>query len=238
MDRQTQSGRAALITGATSGLGAAFARALAGEGAHVFLVGRRQDALRQLVEDIRASGGSADAHACDLRELPAVYDLIDIALSRLRRLDILVHAAGMGVSAPLLATRRTDIAETIETNLRAPIYLTQAALPALLKQAPSEIVFVGSVAARRAAAEASVYCASKFGLLGFARSLALEVAPARIRVTTLLPGAVDTPFFERFRTSTPKEKMLSTEDASRILLNILETPPHVAFGEITLEPLQ
>jgi short-subunit dehydrogenase len=234
---QPLEGRAALVTGATSGLGEAFARALAGKGVHVFLVGRRQDRLRQTAEEIRAAGGVADAHVCDLRELPSVYDLIDIALSRLRRLDILVHAAGIGVSAPLLATRRTDIAETIETNLRAPMYLTQAALPALLKQAPSEIVFVGSVAGRRAAAEASVYCASKFGLLGFARSLALELAPARVRVTSLLPGAVDTPFFERFRTSTPREEMLSTQDASRILLQVLETPPHVALGEITLEPL-
>jgi 3-oxoacyl-[acyl-carrier protein] reductase len=228
-------GRHALITGGSSGLGRAFARALAAEGTGVFLVGRTEEGLRRTVEEIRGAGGEADYHACDLTELPVLYDLIDIYLSRFRKLDVLINNAGLGFRAPLLGTRRSDIAEALDLNLRTPIYLTQAALPALLKTAPSEIVNVASILGMHASAEASVYCATKFGLVGFSRALALELRPARIRVTTLCPGSVDTPFFERFSAADSAENRISPEDAARILVSVLKTNPDVAVGEIAFQ---
>jgi len=228
-------GRHALVTGGSSGLGRAFARALAAEGMGVFLVGRREEDLRRVVEEIRESGGEADSHACDLTELPVLYDLIDIYLSRFRRLDVLVNNAGLGFQAPLLGTRRSDIAEALDLNLRTPIYLTQAALPALLKAAPSEIVNVASILGLHASAEASVYCATKFGLVGFSRALALELRPARIRVTTLCPGSVDTPFFERFAASADPENRIAPETAAGILVSLLKTDSNVVVGEIAFQ---
>jgi len=154
------SGKTALLTGASSGLGRALALELALRGVNVFLVARREPELRSAAEEIRAAGGQAEFYACDLRSVPTVFDLVDIALSRLKRLDILVNNAGVGFQAPLLGTKRSQIAEAVETNLCAPIYLTQAALPALLRAVPSEIVNVAALTGLHASAEATVFCAT------------------------------------------------------------------------------
>src|SRR3954462_3454899 len=134
--------RVVLITGASSGLGRAFALTLAREGAKVFAVARREDRLRELVREIGEAGGEAAYHVADVRVVPALYDLVDVVLARYRRLDVLVNNAGVGYRAPLLESRRSEISEMLETNLAAAVYLSQAALHALLKSAPSDIVNV------------------------------------------------------------------------------------------------
>src|ERR1700686_2749711 len=133
-------GKVALVTGASSGLGRAFAGALAKAGASVLLVARREEKLREAVSEIAASGGEAAYHVADVRSAPALYDLVDVLLSRYRMLHILVNNAGLGWAVPLADLPRDQIAEMIETNLAAPIHLTQAALPALVKNAPADIV--------------------------------------------------------------------------------------------------
>jgi 3-oxoacyl-[acyl-carrier protein] reductase len=228
------SGKTALVTGASSGLGRALSLELGRRGVSVFLVARREAELRAVAKEIAEAGGRAEFYACDLRSLPAVYDLVDIVLSRLKRLDILVNNAGVGFQAPLLGTKRTEIAEAIETNLCAPIYLTQAALPALLRAAPSEIVNVASLSGLHASAEATVFCATKFGLVGFSRALAMEVQPAGIRVTTFCPGSLDTPMLDRFPARPAPDSRLAPSEAAEILVQVLETPPEILHGEIAI----
>ena len=168
--------------------------------------------------------------------MPALYDLVDVLLSRYKRLDILVNNAGLGYRSPLLETRRSEIAEMLETNLTAAIYLTQAALHALLKSAPSDIVNISSIAGLEGFAEGTVYCAAKAGLVGFTRALAAELKPANVRVTAICPGSVDTDFFDRFRPTLERPRMLRTEDVVRTLLYVLTSPPNVVHGEIVLRP--
>ena len=117
-------GRVALITGASSGLGSAFARELAAEGASVFLVARREDKLREVAREIASAGGDAAYHVLDVRVVPALYDVVDVLLARYRRLDILINNAGLGYRAPLLEAKRSEIAAMLETDLAADIYLT------------------------------------------------------------------------------------------------------------------
>jgi len=236
MSDSSLSGKVALVTGASSGLGRAFALALADAGARVFLVARREDKLREAVEEIQRRGGEAAYHVVDLRVVPAIYDLVDVMLARFRRLDVLVNNAGLGFRAPLLETRRSEIAEMLETNLASAIYVTQACLHALLKTAPSDIVNVSSIAGLEGFAEGTVYCATKSGLVGFSRALAQELKPANIRVTALCPGSVETEFFERFRPTLEPERMLRLEDAIRALMYVLTSPPNVVHGEIVLRP--
>ena len=133
MAEQSLRGKVALLTGASSGLGRAFATALACAGAKVFLVARREDKLREVVREITDAGGEAAYHVADVRVVPALYDLVDVVLSRHRRLDILINNAGLGYRSPLLETKRSEICEMLETDLHAAIFLTQAALNALLK---------------------------------------------------------------------------------------------------------
>jgi NAD(P)-dependent dehydrogenase (short-subunit alcohol dehydrogenase family) len=228
--------RVALITGASSGLGRAFALALAKEGAKVFGVARREERLKELVREIGDAGGDAAYHVADLRVVPSLYDLVDVVLARYRRIDILINNAGVGFRAPLLESRRSEIADMIETDLAAAIYLTQAALHALLKSAPSDIVNVSSIAGLEGFAEGTVYCAVKSGLVGFSRALAAELKPANVRVTALCPGSVDTEFFERFRPTLERDQMIPAEEICRALVGVLTAPPGVLFGEIVMRP--
>jgi short-subunit dehydrogenase len=120
--------------------------------------------------------------------------------------------------------------------LSGAIYLTQAALPSLLKSAPSDIVNVASIAGLEGTAEASVYCAAKHGLVGFTRALARALKGAGVRVTALCSGSVDTEFFDRFQPTTEKSLRLSTAAVVEALLGILTSGPHVLHGEVVLRP--
>jgi NAD(P)-dependent dehydrogenase (short-subunit alcohol dehydrogenase family) len=225
-----------LVTGASSGLGRAFALALAGAGAKLFLVARREEKLRDVIEEIAAAGGEAAYHVTDVRVTPALFDLIDVLLARYKRLDVLINNAGLGYRAPLIELKRTEILEMLETNLHAAVFLCQAALTALLKSAPSDIVNISSIAGLEGFAEGTVYCAAKSGLVGFSRALAHELKPANVRVTTICAGSIDTPFFERFRPTVDPGKRLTSEDAVRALLYVLTSPPNVLHGEIVIRP--
>lgn len=229
-------GRVALITGASSGLGRAFARALGRAGASVFLVARREERLRETVDEIVADGGEASYHVTDVRSIPALYDLIDVLLARFKKLHVLINNAGLGWRNPLSELKRAEITEMIETDLAAPIYLTQAALDALRRNAPSDIVNVASIAGLQGFPEGTAYCAVKHGLVGFSRALAEELKPDQIRVTTLCAGSIDTEFFDRFRPTLERSRMLQVEDAVRALMYVLTSPPHVLHGEIVLRP--
>ena len=233
---QSLHGKVALLTGASSGLGKGFALALAAAGAKVFLVARREEKLREVVQEITQAGGEAAYHVVDLRSVPALYDLVDVLLSRFKRLDILVNNAGLGFRAPLLETRRSEIAEMLETNLSSAIYMTQASLHALLKSAPSDIVNISSVGGLEGFAEGTVYCAAKAGLVGFTRALAAELKPANIRVTAICPGSVETDFFDRFRPTLDRPHMLRIEDVVRSLLYVLTSPSNVLHGEVVVRP--
>lgn len=236
MSQHSFKGKVALVTGASSGLGRAFSSALAKAGASVLLVARREKQLHEAVDEIVRAGGDAAYHVADVRVVPALYDLVDVVLARFKKLDILTNAAGLGYRAPLSELKRTEITEMIETDLNAAIYLTQAALPALARSAPSEVVNISSIAGLESFAEGTVYCAAKAGLVAFSRALALELKPLGIRVTTLCSGSIDTPFFDTFRPTTERPKMLRAEDAVRELMHVLKSPPHVLHGEIVIRP--
>src|SRR6266851_1569871 len=236
MPHQSLKDKAALVTGASSGMGRAFSLALAKAGVKVLLVARREEHLREAVQEITRAGGDAAYHVADVRSVPALYDLVDVLLARYKKLDILINGAGLGYRAPLPELKRAEIAEMIETDLAAPIYLTQAALPALERSAPSDIVLVSSIAGLESYPEGTVYCAVKAGLVAFGRALAAELKPAGIRVTTLCPGSVDTEFFDRFRPSTERPQMLTAQDVTRELMSALTAPPNVLRGEIVIRP--
>jgi len=236
MADQSLEGKVALITGASSGLGRAFAIRLARVGAKVFLVARREELLHAVVDEITRSGGDAAYHVADVRIAPSLFDLVDVLLSRFKRLDVLINNAGLGYRAPLLELKRSEIQEMLETDLHAAIYLCQAALNALLKSAPSDIVNICSYAALEGFAEQTVYCAAKSGLLGFSRALAQELKPANVRVTAICAGSTDTEFFDRFRPTLDPARRLAVEDAVRALLYVLASPPNVLHGEIVIRP--
>lgn len=184
-------GRVALVTGASSGIGRAVAEKLAALGTRVALVARSVGRLEALAREL----GSARAavFAVDVTDRPAIEALPARVVERFGRLDFLVNNAGVNHRGAVAERTAADLAEILETNLLAPVLLTRAALPHL---APGGVVVnVASLAGKVPVAHEATYCASKAGLRAFGRALGLEQAHGGVRVRSVCPGPVDTGFF-------------------------------------------
>jgi short-subunit dehydrogenase len=185
-------GKVALVTGASSGIGRASAVALARAGARVLAHGRAGDRLAALAAEIDAVPLPAD-----LSDPSAVRGLARAALDTAGRVDVLVNNAGIGWAGPFTGMGDEDVPRLVAVNLVAPIELTRALLPAMLARREGHLMFVGSIAGRMGVAEEAVYAATKAGLDTFAESLRFEVHGTGVAVGVLIPGVVDTAFFER-----------------------------------------
>lgn len=187
-------GATALVTGASSGIGAALARDLVAAGARVALVARRDELLEALAASLPA--GSAAAFRCDVRDPAAIAATIASVAARLGPIDLLVNNAGVGRYLSFLETPPADVAAVFETNLYAALHFTRAVLPDMLTRRRGHVVNVASIAGRIGSRNHSIYCASKFALAGFSESLAYELEGSGVGVTLVNPGIIDTPFFD------------------------------------------
>lgn len=186
------SGRHALITGGGTGIGAATARMLSREGASLSLLGRRLEPLDEVGSQ---TGGSAIP--CDVSDSSAIAAAFQRAREQHGPISILVVNAGIGDSAPFARTSREQWDRLIAVNLTAAFDCAQAALPDLASQEDARLVFVASVAGLRGVNFASAYSASKHGLIGLMRSMALEYARSPLTVNAVCPGFVDTPMTDQ-----------------------------------------
>jgi NADP-dependent 3-hydroxy acid dehydrogenase YdfG len=191
-------GTVALVTGASSGIGEATARRLAEQGASVALIARRQERLDTLVVDIKATGGTAHAIVADITDRAQAEQAVAEVIDRFGRLDILVNNAGLMLLGPVVGTDVEEWQRMIAVNQNGLLYMTNAALPHLLKAAKdaprgvADIVNISSIAGRQAWAGYAVYNMTKFGVNGFSEALRQEVTKQHVRVGVLEPGAVDT----------------------------------------------
>jgi 3-oxoacyl-[acyl-carrier protein] reductase len=188
-------GKVALVTGASSGLGAGISRRLAALGAHVFLVARRTDLLEQLAADITHAGGQATAVTCDVTDEQAVRSLAAVVKGRFGCLHLLVNNAGRPLGEPLQVLRLDKARAVLELNVLAMASVTKAML-GLLKPGAA-VVNMASAAAFRGAATMSLYAASKGAVVAMTRALALELASRQIRVNAVAPGVVRTELFQQ-----------------------------------------
>lgn len=198
MTQNRLTGTVAIITGASSGIGEATARQLAGLGATVAVVARRADRLDALVAEIEAAGGSALAVAADITDRTQAEDAVRTVIDRFGRLDILVNNAGLMLLGSVVDQDVDEWLRMIEVNQKGLLFLTKAALPHLLAAAEDElrgvadIVNISSIAGRQAWANFAAYNMTKFGVNGFTEALRQEVTKKQVRVGVLEPGAVET----------------------------------------------
>jgi len=184
-------GKRVLITGAASGIGAATAVAFAARGARVAIHARRRQQLAGTAAQIGKHAAPAVLVEADLRESRAISSMVDAAAGALGGIDVLVSNAGMAARATVLQMDETLWDSVVDTNLKAAWLLSKGVLPAMPDG--GRLIFVSSISAKLAEAEASAYSAAKAGLLGFMRCLAMEVAPRGLTANAICPGWVDTP---------------------------------------------
>jgi NADP-dependent 3-hydroxy acid dehydrogenase YdfG len=244
-------GTAALVTGASSGIGAATARRLAEHGVSVALVARRVDRLEALAAEIDAAGGTALPVQADITDRTMAESAVQQAVDRLGRLDILVNNAGLMLLGPVVGADAAEWDRMIATNVQGLLYTTRAALPHLLRAAEdgprrvADIVNISSIAGRVAWSGYGVYNFTKFGVNGFTESLRQEVTQRHVRVGVVEPGGVATelgshnnaqvrneiidPFYEQ-------TEVLAPEDIADGVAYIVTRPRHTSIGELWIMP--
>jgi len=245
-------GHAAIITGASSGIGMATAVALAQRGAKVVLAARRLDRLRGLAKRIKSEGGDALAVRCDVSNLKQVQNLSRKAVEAFGRIDILINNAGVMANAPMSKCRIEDWDDMIDINLRGLLYCTGTVLPILLKQKTGHIVNISSVAGRKVLNNGTVYAGTKHAVHAISEGLRSELAESspqdgnRIRVTIVAPGVVITELPDSIRDKQTRDISkkyysslpgpLSAQDIANAILFALEAPHNVNLNEILVRP--
>jgi 3-oxoacyl-[acyl-carrier protein] reductase len=193
-DANSLSGKIALITGASAGIGWATALAFAEKGAHVVVTARREQRLRELCDLIGAAGGKAAFLAGDGADEATAQNCVALAVKQFGRLDILINNAGAGNYKNLVDTSVEEYDALMDSNMKSSFLFTRHAAPVMIEQKRGEILFISSVAGLQGYAGEAVYCASKFAQIGFAQALDGELRKFGIKVGTICPGGVKTEF--------------------------------------------
>ena len=245
-------GTVALVTGASSGIGEATARALAAQGAKVAVVARRLERLERLASEIGGDGHTALAIQSDITDQAQAIAAVDRTVDELGRLDIVVNNAGQMLLGPIENAPTEEWDRMIDLNLKGLINTTHAALPHLLAAAEdsargcADVVNISSVAGRLARAGSGVYNLTKHGVGAFSESFRQEFATRKVRSTIIEPGAVDTELSDHIRDGVREQvrerfaeiKALEAADVADAIVYAVTRPWHVSLNEILIRPTE
>jgi len=239
MKMQDLTGKVAVITGASSGIGEATVRLLVSEGVRVVLVARRRERIAALVGDL---GDAAVALTADVGDAAAVASVFAEVERRFGGLDLLFNNAGLGVNARFEASDPADWKRMIDVNLYGVLHCTQAAIPLMRGRAGAMISSVSSVGGRYGTESWSVYSATKFAVVGFHDALRKELGGEGIRVSVIEPGAVWTEFGQNVSDAMRERResldALTSEDVAQALVYAFAQPPRVLVEEILIRPVR
>jgi NAD(P)-dependent dehydrogenase (short-subunit alcohol dehydrogenase family) len=228
--------RAALITGGSSGIGLAIARALGEDGYGVTVAARRPEKLEAAAEDLRSAGIETHSVAVNVVNEEEIVSLVASHEERFGRLDVLVNNAGVGIGAPLTETAIKALDMQLSVNVRSYVIATREALP-MLKRAGAEhgkalIANTASIAGKSGQPWISVYSATKFAVVGLTQATQKEVGHEGIQATALCPGLVDTPMTDWARENVKREAMIRPEDIAEAIRFLLRTSKNCVVPDI------
>lgn len=235
-------GRVALVTGASKGLGRGFAKALSSAGATIILLARSYEQLKAVQLEIENEGGTAEAVAVDITSTRALEKKIDLIIDHYGKIDILVNNAGTEIPKPFVDVTESDYDKIMNTNLKGLFFASQAVAKHMIKQKRGKIINIGSLASQIGIANATVYSASKGGVLQLTKALSLELAPFNIQVNAIGPGYYHTdmtaPFFEdpehrrRIENRIPAGRIGTDDDLGAALIFLASSGSDYVSGQI------
>jgi NADP-dependent 3-hydroxy acid dehydrogenase YdfG len=238
-------GKVALVTGASSGIGEATAVALAEAGAAVAIGARRKDRLDVLAARLRDGGATVLQLDLDVTDEQACADAVRRTRDELGGLDVLVNNAGVMLLGTIVGADPEDWRRMLDTNVLGLMYMTHAAIEGMVEQGSGDVVNISSVAGRTARKGAGVYNASKWAVNAFSESLRQEVTGRGVRIGLVEPGAVTTELNTHITQPEAKAasqrmhetmRALQADDIARAVVYLVSQPPHVAINEVLIRP--
>ena len=240
--------KVALITGASSGIGAGVATLLAANGVKVALAARRTEKLKALLKEIQKAGGEGLVVEMDVVDPASVKKGVEAVVKTYGTIDILVNNAGLMPLSDVESLKVDEWHRMVDVNIKGLLSTTAAVLPILIQQNSGHIFNLSSIAGRKLFKGLSVYCATKHAIAAFSDIMRMEIAPKyKIRVTSLQPGAVATELYDHITEPTYRKAMddlakqmtfLTPEDIAHSVLYALQAPDHVNVSEIFILPTE
>ncbi|HNR35988.1 MAG TPA: SDR family oxidoreductase [Candidatus Hydrogenedentes bacterium] len=224
----------ALITGAGRGIGRGIALAFARQGCDIAAIARTAREIEETADAVRRLGRRARAIVCDVTSARGVSEAVRMAECELGPIDILVNNAGYGSFKPFIETDEASWRRTLDVNLTGPFLCIQAVLPGMMARRRGRIINISSVAGLKPIAEQAAYCASKHGLNGLTKVLAMELRPYGIGVHAICPGGVDTQLARENMPDRDKTNWLQPEDIAHVALFLATQSPRAATDEIVV----
>jgi len=231
-------GKVAIVTGSTKGIGLAIAEHLVRAGASVVVSSRSEGDVRETAERLGTfADGKVLGVPCDVRDPEACASLVQETVARLGRLDVLVNNAGLGIFKPIADMSVDEWRTQIDTNLGGVFYCSKAAVPHLSATGDGWIINIGSLAGRNTFAGGTGYNASKFGLVGMTEAMMLDIRHEDVRVSLIMPGSVNT-WFNGREQKADRDWRLQADDCALAVMQLLEYPKEAHVSRIEMRPAQ
>lgn len=228
-----RNGAVAVVTGASRGIGRAVAMRLAKDGWRVALASRDASALVRLADEIASFGGTALPVPTDVTSEGSVSAMTGAVTSRFGRIDALINNAGVGLFRAVAETATEEYDRMMNVNMKGVFLCCRSVIPVMTAQQSGDIVTIASLAGKNSFAGGAVYSASKWGVIGFSRSLMLEVRDRNVRVITLCPGSVNTGFADKERND---PTIIQPSDVAETVSFALSMPDRINVSEIDIRP--
>lgn len=231
-------GRRCVVTGGSTGIGLETARALAGAGARVVICARTARTLEAAADQLASTGAEVVPLQVDVTEEAQVDSLVSSVAERWGGADVLVNNAGIGIFGNILDLDVEDYDRVFAVNVRGLFLCSQAFAPLMVEQGDGVIVNVASLAGKNSFAGGSIYAASKHAVIGMSKSMMLDLRPRGVRVLTVCPGTVYTPFFDRVDQFDPDEaKSLRAEDVADMIVQAIRLSDRATISEFEIRPV-
>ncbi|MBU8906318.1 SDR family oxidoreductase [Desertibacillus haloalkaliphilus] len=230
-------GKTAIITGASSGIGAGIANELASEGANVVLAARRTEKLNELENEIKEQGsGNVLTVQTDVTSRQDVEELVKQAETTFNHVDIFVNNAGQMLSSQVLSGKVDEWEQMIDVNIKGVLFGINSILPSMLERSSGHIINIASVSGLEVTKVSTVYSATKFAVRAISTGLEKELAKTGVRVTNISPGMVDTSLVSGSSWNNERKK-LETKDIAKAVIYAVTQPDYVNVNEITVRPV-